>query len=144
MTPATKGEKSFHLKNDLSELERLRQAVAEFGERHNLPKDVIFNVNLALDEILTNVICHGYGDSEEHDISVRLFLEQEKLTVEVEDDARPFNPLEASEPDVDQSLEERPIGGLGIYLVRQMMDELEYRRGNDKNHLILAARFRET
>jgi len=57
--------------------------------------------------------------------------------VEVEDDGRQFNPLELPEPDLEKKLEERPIGGLGIHLVRNLMDELEYRRTHNKNILIM-------
>jgi serine/threonine-protein kinase RsbW len=66
------------------------------------------------------------------------------MKVEVEDDGRPFNPLEAPPPDIGKPLAEREVGGLGIHLVRKMMDELEYRRENDKNLLILKTKNRKT
>jgi anti-sigma regulatory factor (Ser/Thr protein kinase) len=94
-------------------------------------------MKLALDEILTNIISYAYDDAKEHIIVIRLSLDQEKWTVEVEDDGRPFNPLNAPEPDTKQLLGERPIGGLGIYLVRKLIDELEYRRQNDRNILVM-------
>ena len=92
------------LKNNLSELESVNKVVAEFAERHHLSSKVLFNLNLALEEILTNVISYGYDDKDEHQITVRLFLEQGQLNVEVEDDGRPFNPLEAPEPDLSSLL----------------------------------------
>ena len=125
------------LKNNLSELESLNKVVAEFAERHHLSSKVLFNLNLALEEILTNVISYAYDDKDEHQITVRLFLEQGQLKVEVEDDGRPFNPLEAPEPDLSKSLEERPVGGLGIHLVRKLMDELEYRREEGRNLFLI-------
>ena len=125
------------LKNNLSELESVNKVVAEFAERHHLSAKVLFNLNLALEEILTNVISYGYDDKDEHQITVRLFLEQGQLKVEVEDDGRPFNPLEAPEPDLSKSLEERPVGGLGIHLVRKLMDELEYRREEGRNLFLI-------
>jgi len=132
-----KQKKSIQFKNNLSELERLNLILAEFGERYHLPSKVLFNLNLALEEILTNIISYGYDDREEHEIIVRLSLEQGELTVEVEDDGRPFNPLEALEPDLNKPLEERPVGGLGIHLVRKLMDELAYQRQEGRNLLLI-------
>lgn len=128
---------SIQLKNNLSELESLNKVVAEFAERHRLSSKVLLNLSLALEEILTNVISHAYDDNDEHQIMVRLFLEQGQLKVEVEDDGRPFNPLEAPEPDLNKSLEERSIGGLGIHFVRKLMDELEYRREEGRNLFLI-------
>jgi len=128
---------SIQIKNNLSGLERLNLILAEFGERYHLPSKVLFNLNLALEEILTNIISYGYDDREEHEIIVRLSLEQGELTVEVEDDGRPFNPLEALEPDLNKPLEERPVGGLGIHLVRKLMDELAYQRQEGRNLLLI-------
>ncbi len=125
------------LKNQLSEIERLARIVDDFGRRHQIEAQTICNMKLALDEILTNIISYAYDDAKEHIIVIRLSLDQEKWTVEVEDDGRPFNPLNAPEPDTKQLLGERPIGGLGIHLVRKLIDELEYRRQNDRNILVM-------
>ncbi len=125
------------LKNSLSEIERLARVVDEFGERHHIEFQSVHNMNLTLEEILTNIISYGYDDDAEHQIVARLSVEGKKWTAEVEDDGKPFNPLEAPEPDTVQSLEERPIGGLGIPLVRKLMDELEYRRSQGKNLLVV-------
>jgi len=130
------------LKNDLSEIERLSQIVTEFGELHHLPPKGLFAVNLALEEILTNVISYGYQDSGEHQIIIRIFLKEGELTVKVEDDGLPFNPLEVPEPDTGKPLEERPVGGLGIHLVRNLMDGLEYRRQEGKNVLVMKKKAR--
>ena len=125
------------LKNQLSEIERLARIVHDFGRRHQIEPQIIYTMKLALDEILTNIISYAYDDAKEHIIVIRLSLDQEKWTVEVEDDGRPFNPLNAPEPDTKQLLGERPIGGLGIHLVRKLIDELEYRRQNDRNILVM-------
>ena len=135
------GTLSVQLKNNLSELQRLNQIVTEFAERHGLSSELVFRLNLVLEEIITNVISYGYEDRLEHEISVRLSWQDRSIKVEVEDDGRPFNPLEAPPPDMGKPLAERKVGGLGIHLVREMMDELEYRRENDKNLLILKTKF---
>jgi anti-sigma regulatory factor (Ser/Thr protein kinase) len=136
-------EISLQLKNDLAELERLNEAVTDFGAAAGLPEKILFDINLALEEIVTNVISYGYGDSADHRIGIRLRLRQEELTAEVEDDGRPFNPLESPEPDFAKPLEERPIGGLGIHLVRKVMSGLEYRREGGKNLLVMKKKTRE-
>jgi len=68
---------------------------------------------------------------------VKLTLGSGEITIEVEDDGQPFNPLEAPEPDTTKSLEDRLVGGLGVYLVRKLMDGLEYRRHEGKNLLVM-------
>ena len=128
---------SLVLRNDLSELERLSQAVAAWCQKNAVIADVEYQLNLALDEIVSNVIHHGWKDDGEHQLHVRVSRAESELTVEVEDDAPPFNPLEVPAPDITKPLEERPIGGLGIHLVRQIMDGLEYRRQDGKNLLVM-------
>jgi sigma-B regulation protein RsbU (phosphoserine phosphatase) len=135
---------SVQLRNDLSELERLNRAVAEFAEQHGLASELVYRVNLVLEEIITNVISYGYEDSSEHEIFVRLSWKDPRIEIEIKDDGRPFNPLEAPQPDIGKPLVERQIGGLGIHLVRKMMDDLEYRRESDKNFLVLKTKVRET
>ena len=125
------------LKNNLLEIDRFARIADDFERRHQLSAETSHNVKVASDEILTNIISYAYDDAKEHTIVVRLSLDEGKLTVEVEDDGRPFNPLNVLEPDTKQLLEERPIGGLGIHLVRKLIDELEYRRQNDKNILTM-------
>jgi anti-sigma regulatory factor (Ser/Thr protein kinase) len=127
------------LMNDLSELERVSHLLQRFGEQHGLPPRAVFELNLALDEILTNVVSYAYADVAPHEIVLRLFVAVEapaiEVLVEVEDDGQPFDPTSAPPPDINLSIEDRPIGGLGIHLVRQVMDELVYRRQHDRNVL---------
>jgi phosphoserine phosphatase RsbU/P len=125
------------LKNDLSEIARLARIVDDFARHHQIEAQTTRNMHLVLDEILTNIISYGYDNGGEHHIIARFNLERGHWTVAVEDDGKPFNPLDAPEPDTNQLLEERPIGGLGIHLVRKNVDELEYRRQKDKNILIM-------
>ncbi len=128
---------SLEIKNDLAQLERVAQAVEEFGELHHLPPKTVFEVNLSLEEILTNVISYGYSDDNEHLIMARFSLSEKELEIEITDDGRPFDPLELPPPDLEKPLAERPVGGLGIHLVRNLMDELDYQRRQDKNILVL-------
>ena len=131
------GPSTIVLPNQLTELERVAHEVEAFGEAHGIDAKLIFNVKVALDEILTNVISYGYPEGGEHVITVRLALKAAELVIEVEDDGRPFNPLTVAPPDLEAPPEERPIGGLGLHLVRQMTDRLEYRREQNKNFLVM-------
>jgi serine/threonine-protein kinase RsbW len=128
---------SVELKNDLTEIGRIRKIIDEFCASNKLPQDTVFALNLSLEEILSNIITHGYDDKDEHVILVRLKLHQGQVYIEVEDDGKPFNPLEVEEPDIDKPLEERPIGGLGIHLVKNHMDSLKYKRKEERNLLIM-------
>jgi serine/threonine-protein kinase RsbW len=128
---------SLVLRNHLSELKRMSDAVSAWCQGNNISSAVEFHVNLALDEIVSNVIRYGWKDHGEHQFNVRLSLSNDEVTVEVEDDAPPFNPLEAPVPDLDQPLDERPVGGLGIHLVRQITDRLEYQQFDGKNLLVM-------
>ncbi len=135
---------SVQLKNDLAELQRLNQLLEEFAELHGVPSEMVFRLTLVLEEIITNVISYGYEDEMEHEISVRISWQIPEMKIEVEDDGHPFNPLEVPPPDLGMPLAERQVGGLGIHLVREMMDELKYERENEKNLLVLKTKIRET
>jgi phosphoserine phosphatase RsbU/P len=136
-TKKMREELEIKLHNKLSELDRFNQTLTEFGRQHGLAHNVVHDLNLALEEILTNIISYGYTDSREHEIGVRVSMQPGEVKAEVEDDGQPFNPLDMPEPDTAKSLEERTIGGLGIHLVRKLMDGLEYKRQADSNLLTL-------
>lgn len=125
------------INNDITEIPRLAELIEEFGEKNELPPKIVFYVNLALDELLTNVISYGYEDDQQHDITVDLKLEEGVLTTLIWDDGEPFNPIIAQEPDVQLPIDERPVGGLGLLLVKRMMDQVEYKRIGKRNCLSL-------
>ncbi len=129
------------IRNDLKELSRLAERLSDFGREAGFPPSVIFQVQLALDEIVTNIISYGYTDEDEHHIRVRLDRQNGSLVITVEDNARAFNPLDVPTPDLSASLNDRPIGGLGIHLVRRVMDALTYRREQDRNILVLTKHY---
>jgi sigma-B regulation protein RsbU (phosphoserine phosphatase) len=143
-TEAERRSVTVQLRNDLSEVQRLNQIVTEFAAQHDLPPELVFRVNLVLEEIITNVISYGYEDGLEHEIVVRLSWQDPGIEMEVQDEGRAFNPLEAPQPEMGRPLVERRVGGLGIHLVRKMMDDLDYRREGGKNRLVLKTRARET
>jgi sigma-B regulation protein RsbU (phosphoserine phosphatase) len=130
------------LNNKISELGRFNRTLTEFGRRHGLAPNVVRDLNLALEEILTNIISHGYTDNRQHEIKVRLSVQPGEVKAEVEDDGQPFNPLQAPEPDTAKPLGQRTIGGLGIHLVRKLMDSLEYQGQEGKNLLLMKKNLR--
>ncbi|MXZ10676.1 MAG: ATP-binding protein [Gemmatimonadetes bacterium] len=136
-----KVKRSLCIASDLSELERLHDAVAELGEAGDWPPDLVYQVDLVLEELIVNTVNYGYDDDARHEIEVTLTSDEDVFTVEIIDDGHAFNPLsDAPEPDLDAGIEDRPIGGLGIHLMRVMMDDVHYRREENKNHLTLVKR----
>ncbi|MBI3922867.1 MAG: ATP-binding protein [Armatimonadetes bacterium] len=137
MRPQVQGTTSLSLRNDLAELDTLAEALREFGHRHGLSSRVVFDLNLALEEVITNAISYGFNDTDSHTLRVELSLEDGQVTAVVEDDGLPFNPLSVPEPDTGTPLEERVVGGLGVHLARQVMDSLEYLRVGEINRLVM-------
>jgi anti-sigma regulatory factor (Ser/Thr protein kinase) len=135
---------AIELRNDLSEIDRIQRLVEERAPEWALSPSSLNAINVSLDEVLTNIISYGYDDGAEHSIAIRVALETDgQVTIEVADDGKPFNPLETPEPDTDADIDDRPIGGLGIHLVLKLMDEVAYRRENDRNILTLKRRARK-
>ena len=132
-----KNKISFKLKNRLSELDTLCQKLEGFGESIRLSSKFIFETNLALDELFTNIISYGYSDKKVHQINVTISHQDNELLFSIEDDGIPFNPTEVEEPDLGCTIEECKIGGLGIHLAKNLMDEVCYQRCKDKNILTL-------
>jgi anti-sigma regulatory factor (Ser/Thr protein kinase) len=133
-------ELSVRIRNDLKELVRLAAMVGAFGERNGLAKNLVHDLNLVLDELVTNTVSYGYDDDLAHDIEISLRRDGRLLTVIVEDDARYFNPLKVPEPDLAAPLEDRRVGGLGVHLVRTLMDTVDYDRLGKRNRLVMTKR----
>lgn len=126
--------------NQIAELRKVVEAVNKFGADHGLPKTVLSETNVALDEILNNIITYGFVDDKRHEIVVSLCLAQDELMVEVRDDGIAFNPIEALPPGLSGGRFERRLGGLGIHLVRSLTNNMEYVRKVGSNHLRLRRR----
>jgi serine/threonine-protein kinase RsbW len=128
---------AFDLKNSLAELSTLCEKLESIGEALGLSRRSLFEVNLALDELFTNIISYGFADQSEHTIRVCISADDNLLTVVLEDDGIPFNPVERGSPRLSCELEECKVGGLGIHLVKNLVDEVAYRRCGEKNVLTL-------
>ena len=124
-----------------AQLQMVEQAIDEMARREQWPDEVVFKVKLVVEEIGLNIIDHGYGQDDSKEMEFRLNSEDGALTIEFIDEAQPFDPLsETPDPDISSGIEERPIGGLGVHLVRELMDEVKYTRDSDRNRLTLVMR----
>lgn len=121
--------------NTLTALPALVTTVNRFLDQHAVPHEAIFRVNLAIEEIATNIIKYGYDDTAQHTIKMHLKLLPDAIRLRLEDDGHPFDPLQAPEPDIHVPLDQRKIGGLGLLLVREIVGHIAYRRENDANIL---------
>jgi len=124
----------------LAEIPVLAERIEAFCDSHDIGPGVAHAINLSLDELLTNIVSYGFDDPAGHTIDVRLEKAADAVTVVLSDDARPFDPFSAPDPDTDAALEDRPIGGLGVFLVRELMDGVEYRRVDGRNVVTLNKR----
>ncbi len=127
--------------NRLDQIPPLAEEVAAYLGSEGVSPESIMTTNLCLEELLTNTIEYGYGDNEIHEISIDTDLENGELTIEIVDDAARFDPTsDAPTPDIDASIEERPIGGLGIFLTTRFTDSIQYNRQQNHNRLTLKRR----
>jgi len=128
---------SLVLANRMDEIDRANEAFNEFAEAGSLAVPTRRSINLVLDELLNNINTYAFEDGEEHEIEVRFELSSDRLSVTIADDGVPFNPFANFPPDTALPVEKREIGGLGIHLVRNVMDEVSYNRRTDRNVVIL-------
>jgi phosphoserine phosphatase RsbU/P len=126
--------------NKIKNLEKVESFIEQFCNENNLNDNISFDLHLIEDELTTNIINYAFNDGREHIIDISIELESGNVKMRIADDGKEFNILEAKEANVDLPLEERPIGGLGIFLVKQKMDFIDYKRKENKNILTLTKR----
>ena len=135
----TSGDKqiTFSLEGSLSELDRLSEMLEMIGERWDLSAKSVLQMNLALDELFTNVVSYGIDNQADQQISFSLDICGDEIKIIVTDGGKPFDPTCAPDPELDLPIDKQPVGGLGIFLMRQYTDKIEYRRENEKNIVTL-------
>ena len=129
--------KHLTLLNDLSELRKIHGAVDQLADRCDLSDEVKHDINLALEEVVANIIHYGYDDEDQHYIGVEIDGNDRQIVLTIEDEGIPFNPLEEEPPRMDAPLKERSVGGHGIHLARNVVDHMGYRREGNKNIVTL-------
>ena len=130
-------EKSIVLVNDISEIARLNEFVEEIGNDFSLSPGVVFNITLVLEEAVVNIINYAYPKEKHESIYLSAKLHNDSIILVLTDTGKEFDPTMVPDTDITLSADERPIGGLGIFLIRQIMNEVKYERIDGKNVLTL-------
>lgn len=117
----------------MNELDRIVQWIEEIAEKFELSPGVVFNLNLVIEEAFTNIVNYAFTDLQKHSIEIQIELENQVLSLSITDDGIAYDPTLKEEPDITLRAEEREIGGLGIFLIRKIMDSVKYQRIDNKN-----------
>ena len=120
-----------------AELERLNEAIQDFALQQAWSDESLYQVRLVLEELITNVIDHGAIDHHTPQVDIHFVQTGQLLIIDIADTGIQFDPLLKAPPDLAVDIDERPIGGLGVFLVRELMDEVQYQRIGDRNQLRL-------
>jgi len=120
---------------ELESLQVFRDFIAECCARYDIPKDVVLDLKLAVDEACTNIITHGYKGMDPGSIILSFRIEPDRILVQITDFGHVFEPVEAPKPDVEAALDDQELGGLGLYLIYQTMDNIDYQCSEDGNTL---------
>ncbi len=123
------------LTNDINELDKLEPFLNSFFEQNSLDHASLSKIDLALEEALANIIMYAYPDGKTGEVTLDMNVENNAIKMKISDKGIPFNPLEKETADLNVSLEERKIGGLGIYLIKEIMDKVEYEY-KEKNNIL--------
>ena len=131
---------NLQVRSDFNAIAPANDAASDWLGKQNAGPSVSYFVRLAIEELVSNCVKYAYDDHGEHIIRFRLSIEDETLTMIVVDDGHAFDPLSVSPLDLSQDSDERPIGGLGLHLLRKMADTMEYERRGSTNRLTLTKR----
>ena len=124
------------IRSDINEIPRVSEMIESVMLAHTFSDEDILDTQLAVEEVVTNVIVHGYGNAG-GEILVSCRSDDTTIEIRVEDHAAPFDPLSLPEPDITADIDDRKIGGLGIFLTRQVMDDIRYLYDGNRNILVL-------
>lgn len=125
------------LSNRLSELANIQEALEANAERLGVSTAMLMSLNLVVEEAFTNIVNYAYADQEQHTIAICINRNDQQLVITLTDDGQPYDPTQKADPDIELPAEKRQVGGLGIFLIRKIMDKVEYERKDNKNYLIL-------
>ena len=127
--------KYFIIENKIDQLSSLAEKIEDLADEWKLSQDLTMKINLVIEEALSNIILYAFNDKDKHEIRISISIDKNNLEITIKDDGILFNPLAQKKPNINLPAEERPIGGLGIFLMSQIMDKMHYSR--DKNQNIL-------
>jgi anti-sigma regulatory factor (Ser/Thr protein kinase) len=121
----------------VGDLQRVRDMVSTLERERALPPAMVFDLYVVLDEVISNILKYGYADDAAHEIHVKLSANDVAVEIAIEDDGREFDPFVVTTPDLRLPLAERPLGGLGLHFVHNLMDDVKYVRENNRNTMVL-------
>lgn len=134
---------SLHVPSSTENLAMIRDFVASIGEKAGFDENEVARITLAVDEACANVIEHAYSDDETRQVTIRAALDSEDLSFEIVDNGRGFEPMQVSEDDVAELIRKRKSGGLGMRLIRAVMDDVKYQiTPGEKNELRMVKRLK--
>ncbi len=126
------------LKNEITEIEKIQSFLEELSLEWDFSGELVFELNLLLEEYVVNVIHHAYSDNTAHEIKLFFKKNEDTLSILIEDDGIAFNLTEVpTSEDVNKPVEERKIGGLGVHFIKSLADHVSYQRANGLNKLTL-------
>ncbi len=126
------------LNSNPQQIEYLRAQLVTFCSKFGLSDDILFKLTLCLDELFVNTISYGFESPSQHEFLIYLEIGKDLLCAEIIDDGTQFDPFQdAPKPDLQAPVEQRPLGGLGIHLVKSLSNSTEYRFHENKNHIYL-------
>jgi len=130
--------KFYHsISNDINEIEALTSLLIDFGTKNNIPEKIINTFNIAFDELISNTIFYGFDKLQNGIVQIEMTLTNNLLVACIIDNGNAFDPFNAPEPDLESDAETKKIGGLGIHIVKNMMDEMTYEFKNNENRVTL-------
>jgi anti-sigma regulatory factor (Ser/Thr protein kinase) len=135
MAPDETASLDLTLENRVDVLTPAMDRVRDFLERHDAAPGALYAIETALEEMFTNIVKYGYDDQDQHEVQVLLGVKDAVISMAIEDDGHEFDPTVRAAPALDQSIEDIPIGGLGIHLVKQMTSRMQYIRLDGRNRL---------
>ena len=118
--------KTVQITNQRNQIDTVRKLFDDYSKENKLTEKTSHDIQMALDELLTNIVSYGYEDTDERWIDVHFGIDDSALTVEIIDDSKPYNILERDDPDLSLSMEDKPIGGLGVFLIKKLMSSVDY------------------
>jgi anti-sigma regulatory factor (Ser/Thr protein kinase) len=128
------------IRNDVADLESVSKAMEQIGAKHGVPDMSLFQLQVALDEMVSNVIKYAWPDPGAHKIEIRITVGGDGIEVEIIDDGRMFNPLAAPEPEKPLPGQRPRPGGVGVHMTKQLVDRIGYARSGNCNHTTLTKR----
>jgi serine/threonine-protein kinase RsbW len=135
--------KKIIINNNIDQLDIIQQFLEELGMEWQLENELIFELNLVLEEYFTNLVNYGYHDRDDHEIIIEISLEEMLLKIIITDDSHSFNILELPEnEEIEKPVEERRIGGLGVHFIKKLTDYLEYQSDGAKNRMVMLKRLK--